>query len=99
MMLTLRAGAEDTSPKSTDAKPLPSIMQETAGTQAMPGFFACAWDTGEGKHSLRIGRFDTYFFLRDEGPRDDPELSLRCYGMAVDLLRRELGTGDEATAT
>lgn len=30
-------------------------------------------------------------FLRDEGPRYDPELALRCYGMAVDLFRRKLG--------
>ncbi len=30
-------------------------------------------------------------FLRDEGPRYDPELALRCYGMAVDLFRRRLG--------
>ena len=29
-------------------------------------------------------------FLRDEGPRYDPELALRCYGMAVDLFRRKL---------
>ena len=33
-------------------------------------------------------------FLRDEGPRYDPELALRCYGMAVDLFRRKLGQGD-----
>lgn len=33
-------------------------------------------------------------FLRDEGPRYDPELALRCYGMAVDLFRRKLGVGD-----
>ncbi len=31
-------------------------------------------------------------FLRDEGPRYDPELALRCYGMAVDLFRRKLGS-------
>ena len=30
-------------------------------------------------------------FLRDEGPRYDPELALECYGMAVDLFRRKLG--------
>ena len=34
-------------------------------------------------------------FLRDEGPRYDPELALRCYGMAVDLFRRKLGQGDQ----
>ena len=33
-------------------------------------------------------------FLRDEGPRYDPELALRCYGMAVDVFRRKLGPGD-----
>ena len=33
-------------------------------------------------------------FLRDEGPRYDPELALRCYGMAIDLFRRKLGAGD-----
>ena len=34
-------------------------------------------------------------FLRDEGLRYDPELALRCYGMAVDLFRRKLGLGDQ----
>ena len=29
-------------------------------------------------------------FLRDEGPRYDPALALRCYGMMVDLFKREL---------
>ncbi len=38
-------------------------------------------------------------FLRDEVPRYDPELALHCYGMAVNLFRRKLGAGDEATAT
>ncbi|MBE7157409.1 MAG: dienelactone hydrolase family protein, partial [Rhodospirillales bacterium] len=33
-------------------------------------------------------------FLRDEGPRYDPELALRCYHMAVDLFRRKLGPGE-----
>ena len=33
-------------------------------------------------------------FLRDEGPRCDPELARQCYGMAVDLLRRKLSAGD-----
>ena len=33
-------------------------------------------------------------FLRDEGPRYDPELAMQCYGMAVDLFRRKLGQGD-----
>ena len=35
-------------------------------------------------------------FLRDEGPRYDPELALRCYGMVIDLFRRKLGQGDRA---
>ena len=34
-------------------------------------------------------------FLRDEGPRYDPALALRCYGMAVDLFRRKLSPGDQ----
>jgi carboxymethylenebutenolidase len=35
-------------------------------------------------------------FLRDEGPRYDPEIALNCYRLAVDLLRRKLGQGDQA---
>ena len=37
-------------------------------------------------------------FLRDEGPRYDPELALHCYGMAVDLFRRTLGTTGKANS-
>lgn len=33
-------------------------------------------------------------FLRDEGPRYDPELARTCYGMAIDLFRRKLSLGD-----
>lgn len=33
-------------------------------------------------------------FLRDEGPRYDPELAASCLRMAVDLFRRKLGEGD-----
>jgi carboxymethylenebutenolidase len=33
-------------------------------------------------------------FLRDEGPRYDPALSLVCYGMAIDLFGRRLRDGD-----
>ncbi len=33
-------------------------------------------------------------FMRDEGPRHDPELARTCYGLAIDLLRRKLGEGD-----
>jgi carboxymethylenebutenolidase len=35
-------------------------------------------------------------FLRDEGPRYDPELARLCYGMVIDLFRRKLGDGDLA---
>jgi carboxymethylenebutenolidase len=33
-------------------------------------------------------------FLRDEGPRYDPELAATCYAMAIGMLRRKLGMGD-----
>ncbi|MDB5302474.1 MAG: dienelactone hydrolase [Phycisphaerales bacterium] len=33
-------------------------------------------------------------FLRDEGPRYDPELARIGYGLALDLFRRRLGEGD-----
>jgi carboxymethylenebutenolidase len=33
-------------------------------------------------------------FLRDEGPRYDPELARQCYGLALELFRRKLGEGD-----
>ena len=33
-------------------------------------------------------------FLRDEGHRYDPELALKCYGFALELLKRKLGEGD-----
>ena len=32
-------------------------------------------------------------FLRDEGPRYDPELALICYRMVIDLFKRKLGEG------
>jgi carboxymethylenebutenolidase len=35
-------------------------------------------------------------FLRDEGPRYDPALSLEGYRLAIDLFRRKLGEGDLA---
>jgi len=38
-------------------------------------------------------------FLRDEGHRYDPELALQCYGLALQLFRRKLGTGDWRTAS
>jgi carboxymethylenebutenolidase len=33
-------------------------------------------------------------FIRDEGPRYDPELALACYRLVLDLFRRKLGEGD-----
>jgi len=33
-------------------------------------------------------------FLRDEGPRYDPALALKCYGLALELFKRKLGEGD-----
>lgn len=33
-------------------------------------------------------------FLRDEGPRYDPELTLRLYSMVFDFFHRRLGAGD-----
>lgn len=33
-------------------------------------------------------------FMRDEGPRYDPELALSCYRMVIDLFKRKLGEGD-----
>jgi carboxymethylenebutenolidase len=33
-------------------------------------------------------------FMRDEGHRYDPELALKCYGLALELFKRKLGEGD-----
>ena len=33
-------------------------------------------------------------FMRDEGPRYDPELARQCYGLALALFHRRLGLGD-----
>jgi carboxymethylenebutenolidase len=33
-------------------------------------------------------------FLRDEGPRYDPALALKSYGLALELFKRKLGEGD-----
>ncbi|MBC7986262.1 MAG: dienelactone hydrolase family protein [Sphingomonadaceae bacterium] len=33
-------------------------------------------------------------FMRDEGPRYDPQLALTCYGLAIGLYKRKLGDGD-----
>ena len=38
-------------------------------------------------------------FMRDEGPRYDPELARTCYGLVVDFFRRRLGEGDRAAAS
>jgi carboxymethylenebutenolidase len=37
-------------------------------------------------------------FLRDEGPRYDPELARSCFGLALDLFHRKLHFGDDTTA-
>jgi carboxymethylenebutenolidase len=36
-------------------------------------------------------------FMRDEGPRYDPELARAMYGLVLDLFHRKLGEGDLAT--
>jgi carboxymethylenebutenolidase len=33
-------------------------------------------------------------FMRDEGPRYDPALAYKCYGLALELFNRRLGWGD-----
>lgn len=35
-------------------------------------------------------------FMRDEGPRYDPQLALTCYRIVIDLFKRKLGEGDLA---
>jgi carboxymethylenebutenolidase len=40
------------------------------------------WHEWNGQHA----------FMRDEGPRYDPELAFLCYGMALSLFRRKLGS-------
>lgn len=35
-------------------------------------------------------------FMRDEGPRYDPELARLCYGLVLELFHRRLGLGDLA---
>jgi carboxymethylenebutenolidase len=42
------------------------------------------WQEYNGQHA----------FMRDEGPRYDPELALTCYRQIIDLFRRKLGEGD-----
>lgn len=44
-----------------------------------------SWHEFNGQHA----------FMRDEGPRYDPELALHCYGLAVGLLKRKLSPGDQ----
>jgi carboxymethylenebutenolidase len=36
-------------------------------------------------------------FLRDEGPRYDPELAHLLYGLALEMFHRKLGEGDQAS--
>ena len=55
------AHGEDAAARTTEIKPLPTIVQKTAGTQGLPGFFPCYWDAREGKLWLQIDRFDTDF--------------------------------------
>jgi carboxymethylenebutenolidase len=46
---------------------------------------------------LRIGWHEVngaHAFLRDEGPRYDPELAYSLYGLAFDFFHRKLGLGD-----
>lgn len=38
-------------------------------------------------------------FMRDEGPRYDPQLALTCYRIVIDLFKRKLGEGDLAATT
>ena len=33
-------------------------------------------------------------FMRDEGPRYDPELAFQLYGITLDFFQRRLGQGD-----
>ena len=35
-------------------------------------------------------------FIRDEGPRYDPELARLCHGLVLELFHRRLGEGDES---
>lgn len=37
-------------------------------------------------------------FLRDEGPRYDPELARSCFGLALELFHRKLHFGDETAS-
>jgi carboxymethylenebutenolidase len=37
-------------------------------------------------------------FMRDEGPRYDPELALICYGLTIGVFHRRLGEGDVRVA-
>ena len=61
VLTALHAIAQDAPSKSSEPRPLPTVAQKTAGTQAMPGFFPCAWDAKEGKLWVEINRFDTDF--------------------------------------
>src|SRR5487761_1049997 len=52
----------------TEAKPLPSIDQKTAGMQKLPGFFTYYWDAREGKIWLQIDKWDTEFLYVESLP-------------------------------
>jgi carboxymethylenebutenolidase len=50
--------------------------------------------TEEGLHFTWHEYNAQHAFLRDEGPRYDPELAMQCYQMVIGLFRRKLGEGD-----
>lgn len=51
---------------------------------------ACfTWHEVNGQHA----------FMRDEGPRYDPELARQCFGLVFDLFHRRLGQGDLPAAS
>ena len=47
-----------------------------------------SWHEFNGQHA----------FIRDEGHRYDAELAFKCYGLALELLKRKLGEGDVSAA-
>jgi carboxymethylenebutenolidase len=49
------------------------------------------------QQGLRYGWHEVngaHAFMRDEGPRYDPELALQLYRIALDFFHRRLGQGD-----
>src|SRR5258708_4714133 len=65
--------------------PLEGRRKIQAGLDAAGTHFT--WHEFNGAHA----------FLRDEGPRYDPELALQSYALALALFRRKLGEGDQRT--